>query len=153
MSIIEMIVHMDCAGCESKIKKALNKLDGVDEVDIDMSLQKVTVMGWVDQEKVLKTVRKTGRRAELWPYPYNPQHQNFIQHNYQPQQQQYHHKSQSVNYYSIPSSSSYKNRKKGYDAQDYGHYQVVPYNYSTVVYDSQASAMFSDENPHACAIM
>ena len=27
--IIEMIVHMDCAGCESKIKKALNKLDGM----------------------------------------------------------------------------------------------------------------------------
>ena len=24
-----MIVHMDCAGCESKIKKALNKLDGM----------------------------------------------------------------------------------------------------------------------------
>jgi copper chaperone CopZ len=26
--MVEMIVPMDCAGCESKIKKALHKLDG-----------------------------------------------------------------------------------------------------------------------------
>jgi len=38
---------------------------GVDDIDIDMGLQKVTVTGWADQKKVLKTVRKTGRRAEL----------------------------------------------------------------------------------------
>lgn len=25
---VEMSVHMDCPGCESKIKKALQKLDG-----------------------------------------------------------------------------------------------------------------------------
>lgn len=27
--IVEMRVHMDCAGCESKIRKALQKLDGM----------------------------------------------------------------------------------------------------------------------------
>ncbi|GFS45576.1 heavy metal transport/detoxification superfamily protein [Actinidia rufa] len=46
-----MRVHMDCAGCESKIRKALQKLKGVDDVDINMGMQKVTVTGWADQKK------------------------------------------------------------------------------------------------------
>ncbi|KAJ6855875.1 hypothetical protein NC651_040485 [Populus alba x Populus x berolinensis] len=71
-SIIEMRVHMDCAGCESKVKNALEKVKGVDDIDIDMGLQQVTVTGWANQKKVLKTVHKTGRRAELWQLPYNP---------------------------------------------------------------------------------
>ncbi|XVF46752.1 hypothetical protein PTKIN_Ptkin03bG0053600 [Pterospermum kingtungense] len=56
-----MRVHMDCGGCGSKVKTTLQKLKGVDEVDIDMGMLKVTVTGWADQKKVLKTVRKTGR--------------------------------------------------------------------------------------------
>lgn len=27
--IVEMLVHIDCAGCETKIKKALRKLKGI----------------------------------------------------------------------------------------------------------------------------
>ncbi|CAN4084199.1 unnamed protein product [Withania somnifera] len=66
-----MRVHMDC----SKIRKALNKLH-------DMNMQKVTVTEWAEQKKVLKTARKTGRRAELWPYPYNPEYHNYMHHYY-----------------------------------------------------------------------
>lgn len=29
LQIVEMIVHMDCPGCETKIKKALSKLKGI----------------------------------------------------------------------------------------------------------------------------
>lgn len=36
-------------------------------MDIEMSLHKITVGGYVDQKMVLKTVRKIGRREELWP--------------------------------------------------------------------------------------
>ncbi|KAJ7947083.1 Heavy metal-associated isoprenylated plant protein [Quillaja saponaria] len=155
MTIVEMSVHMDCAGCESKIKKALRKLDGVDDVDIDISMQKVTVMGWAGQEKVLKAVRKTGRRAELWPYPYNPEYHGFkrsyninYQNNHQQDPSQF---SVTANYaYSLP-SSHYNYRKHGYDnGEDYGYYQKPVY--STLV-NEKAIAMFSDENPHACAIM
>ena len=40
-----------------------------------MSMHKITVVGCVDQKMVLKTVRKIGRRAELWPLnPYQPGH-------------------------------------------------------------------------------
>ncbi|KAL9422820.1 hypothetical protein AB3S75_034994 [Citrus x aurantiifolia] len=151
-----MRVHMDCAGCETKIKKALKKLDGVDDVDIDMAMQKVTVMGWADQKKVLKTVRKTGRRAELWPYPYNPEYQNFTQHYYYQQQQQqrrqHHHHSQipiAYNYIFQQPSSSYNYEKHGYSG-DFGYYQQAPYSH---IFDERTGAMFSDENPHACTVM
>jgi hypothetical protein len=119
----------------------------VGEVEVDLAMQKVTVTGWVNQEKVLKTVRKTSRRAELWPYPYNPEYQNFTGHNY------YHHQSQPITtYYASESISSYNDYIHGYNGQEYGHYDPqVPY--PNVVYDSQATAMFSEENPHACSIM
>ncbi|XVE51457.1 hypothetical protein DITRI_Ditri02bG0042300 [Diplodiscus trichospermus] len=136
MTMVEMRVHMDCEGCAAKIKKALSKLKGVDSIDIDIDKQKVTVMGWAasDQKKVLKTVRRTGRRAELWPYPFNSENQFYYEY-----------------YQSQPTSaSSYNYYKHGYDGHDHGYYQPPPY--STLI-DQQASSIFSDENPHACSIM
>lgn len=39
---------------------------------IDRKRQKVTVTGYVEANEVLKKVRSTGKKAELWPYvPYN----------------------------------------------------------------------------------
>ncbi|XP_041026830.1 heavy metal-associated isoprenylated plant protein 28-like isoform X2 [Juglans microcarpa x Juglans regia] len=174
MSIVEMIVHMDCAGCESKIKKALRKLDGVNEVDIDLTMQKVTVMGWVEQEKVLKTVRKMGRRADQWPYPQDPEYYNIMrQYNYHHQHHDLHDQNQSLTYYvSLPDSSyndyiqghSSTTAQLGYGSYDDQHHheslsssyddQQPPY--STMYRDQndwQATAIFNDENPHACSIM
>lgn len=134
---------------------------GVDDVDIDMETQKVTVMGWADQKKVLKTVRKTGRRAELWPYPYNPEYHNYY-YQHQQQQQNYFYRNpvevaaaagvsyQQRAYQRLPSTSSYNYRKHGYTADDYGYYQPSPYSH---IIDDRASAMFSDDNPNACSIM
>ncbi|KAJ0051839.1 hypothetical protein Pint_01294 [Pistacia integerrima] len=161
MTIVEMRVHMDCAGCESKIKKALQKLDGVDDIDIDIATQKVTVMGWAEQKKVLKTVRKTGRRAELWPYPYNPEYHNYY-YQQQHQHQNYYYQNQveveaaatvSHQYHSsqhLPSTSSYNYKEHGYTANGYGYYQPAPYSH---IIDDRASALFSDDNPNACSIM
>ncbi|OMO76256.1 hypothetical protein CCACVL1_15809 [Corchorus capsularis] len=145
--MVEMRVHMDCEGCATKIKKALGKLKGIDSVDIDMDIQKVTVIGWAaaDQKKILKTVRRTGRRAELWPYPYNPQNQFYYEY-YQSQPIT----SSTTTYHAKGGLSSYNYYKHGYDGHDHGYYQPPPY--STLV-DEEASAVFSDENPHACSIM
>ncbi|KAJ0438797.1 putative heavy metal-associated domain, HMA, heavy metal-associated domain superfamily [Helianthus annuus] len=74
-----MIVNMDCHGCERKIRRALQNLDGVENIEIDMNMQKVTVTGWVDQEKVLKKIRRTGKKAELWPFPNNPEMVGYTQ--------------------------------------------------------------------------
>ncbi|GAV81349.1 HMA domain-containing protein [Cephalotus follicularis] len=146
MTIVEMRVHMDCAGCERKIKRALQKLKGVDNIDLDMDMQKVTVMGWADQKKVLKTVRKTGRRAELWPYSYNQEYHYYTQ-QYQQQQYQQRH---TITNHAISASSSYNYYKHDYDGHDHGYYPQPPYS---TIFDERTSNMFSDENPHACSIM
>ncbi|XP_073226529.1 heavy metal-associated isoprenylated plant protein 28-like isoform X2 [Cicer arietinum] len=126
-----MCVHMDCEGCETRIRKSLQKLRGVDNVDINMEMQKVSVMGWADEKKVLKTVRKTGRRAELWPYPYNPE---------------YHYS----NNYDKP-SSSYNYYKHGYSyVEDFGYYKK---SIGATIINDKVMSTFSDDNPHACSIM
>jgi hypothetical protein len=41
---------------------------GVTCVEIDVVLNKITVLGYIDRKVVVKAVRKTGRRAEVvWP--------------------------------------------------------------------------------------
>lgn len=135
-----MCVHMDCAGCESKIRKALQKLEGVDGVEIDMARQKVTVTGHVEQKKVLKAVRRTGRRAVLWPFQYGS---GGAEYNFSHQNHQLHPALAGA------ASSSYNYYKHGYDdggamqGNYYGYYQPP----------TRAAAMFSDENPNACHVM
>ncbi|KAD3066365.1 hypothetical protein R6Q59_012978 [Mikania micrantha] len=151
MAIIEMRVHVDCPGCENKIRKALQRLKGVENVDIDMGLQKVTVTGIADEKKVLKTVRKTGRRAEIWNIPYNP---DIRTHNYNvnqyAQQQQNGGLGPATFYTRQPSSaSSYNYFKHGCD----NHYVYNPIQSSGLI-DHQVGATFSDDNTHAaCKIM
>ncbi|GAB4824889.1 hypothetical protein Ancab_007759 [Ancistrocladus abbreviatus] len=152
MTIVVMRVHMDCAGCESKIRKSLQKLKGVDEVDIDMTMQKVTVTGWADQKKVLKAVRRTGRRAEIWQFDYNPEIRS----------QTYHHQHYSqyqcggaVTQYTQPQHcSSYNYYKHGYDGNEYVHgyyYHDMPSH--SMLGGGRTGDVFSDENPHGCYIM
>ncbi|WOL08234.1 heavy metal-associated isoprenylated plant protein 20-like [Canna indica] len=150
IQIVEMSVHMDCSGCESKIRKALKKLHGVHDVDIDMERQKVTVMGWVDQKKALKAVRRTGRRAVLWPYPMNAEEAMYNQEYYHPQHvadAPAHHR--HLIFDAVPHSYNY--RKHGYDDSSlYGYYQNPPHSH---IIDERASMMFNDDNPNACSIM
>ncbi|KAI9120524.1 hypothetical protein K1719_007557 [Acacia pycnantha] len=173
LHIVEMCVNIDCAGCEAKVKKTLQRLPGVDDVDIDMEMQKVTVMGWADKNKILKTVRKMGKRAELWPYPYNPEYHGFIRqynnnnNNINTDYDSYDNNCESkfsdhhVTSYApspIPSSpatyrkaSSYNYYTHGYNnGDDFGYYQQ-PIGSSLV--NHKAVTMFNDDNPHACSIM
>ncbi|OWM70346.1 hypothetical protein CDL15_Pgr004483 [Punica granatum] len=63
---------MDCDGCERRVKHAVSSMKGVKTVQVSRKQSRVTVSGFVDPNKVLKRVRSTGKRAELWPYvPYN----------------------------------------------------------------------------------
>lgn len=48
-----MIVHMDCAGCESKIKKALNKLDGM----LNWTSVFINLFGFAQEKKILGDMR------------------------------------------------------------------------------------------------
>ncbi|CAI9087288.1 OLC1v1021325C1 [Oldenlandia corymbosa var. corymbosa] len=131
-----------------------------------MSMQKVMVTGWIDQEKVLETVRKTGRLAELWPFPHHPENHAFnytyYDQFYQPPASRF-----TVNpetYYSVEPTyvdpnyddydneffSTYNYNVPGYNGQDNEYYQEAP---ATTVFSERTSAMFSDENAHGCSIM
>ncbi|XP_076948582.1 heavy metal-associated isoprenylated plant protein 45-like [Bidens hawaiensis] len=147
MQIMEMIVNMDCHGCERKIRRALQNLDGVENIEIDMDMQKVTVTGWVDQEKVLKKIR-TGKKADLWPFPNNHETVVFTQ--------QY---ADMYGYHSDPSTYFHEQRPEifthnyyepRYD-NAYGRLEM-PYS-STGVLSERASNAFSDENVNACSVM
>ncbi|KAA8524254.1 hypothetical protein F0562_010677 [Nyssa sinensis] len=151
MTVIEMRVHMCCPGCESKIKKSLQKLEGVDDIDIDMGMQKVTVTGWADQKKVLKTARKGGRRAELWP-SYNPEYDHNHTNHYYNQHQNGAVSVTTTQYYHNPQpSSSYNYYKHGYDyGNDHGYYHRPAHS---TIFGDQTGAVFSDENTQGCSIM
>uniref|UniRef100_A0A0D9V5V4 HMA domain-containing protein n=1 Tax=Leersia perrieri TaxID=77586 RepID=A0A0D9V5V4_9ORYZ len=157
MTIVEMSVHMDCAGCEKKIRKAIQRMEGVDDVEIDMERQKVTVNGNVEQKKVLKAVRRTGRRAVLWPHPYTAgvgaggavnvlaQQQNY--HQYHPGAAAHAHAAHAAR-----PTSSYNYYKHGYDdSRLYGAY--YHHGANSAVVGTRATDYFSDENPQSCSVM
>ncbi|KAF5473141.1 hypothetical protein F2P56_009777 [Juglans regia] len=134
ISIVELLVHMDCEGCEKRVRRAISKIQGVDSLDIDMDKQKVTVTGYVEQRKVLKVVRRTGRKAEFWPFPYDTE--------YYPYASQYLDESTY--------SSSYNYYRHGFNESVHGYFPDQAYD--TV--PDQTVHLFSDDNVHAyCSIM
>ncbi|KAF8012071.1 hypothetical protein BT93_I0257 [Corymbia citriodora subsp. variegata] len=127
LQTVELKVRMDCDGCELKVKKALSSLDGVKTVEINRKQQKATVTGYVDQNKVLKRAKSTGKKAEIWPYiPYSVvAHQPYI-------------------------AQSYDKKAPP------GHVRKVePTATGAIVtrHEDPYMTLFSDENPNACSIM
>jgi hypothetical protein len=121
---------------------------GVDEVEIDMEMQKVTVNGDVEQKKVLKAVRRTGKRAVLWPtVPYIAAGaagavQLLAQH-----QHQYHPGgAQTYATHAAGPTSSYNYYKHGYDDSRL-------YGANSSVVGTRATDYFSDENTGGCSVM
>eukprot|EP01018_Ginkgo_biloba_P012091 Gb_21296 [translate_table: standard] len=128
LQMVELQVRMDCGGCERAVRNAL-KIKGVDSVDIDLEQQKVTVTGYVDRNKVLKAVRRSGKKAEFWTYPYQPGN------NYHPLRNDYY---RDLNVY----RETYNYRKHGFNTADH-----QPYVDSS--HDHEMGALFSDDNAHA----
>ncbi|XP_068637667.1 heavy metal-associated isoprenylated plant protein 23-like [Aristolochia californica] len=126
LNTVELKVRMDCDGCELKVKKALSSLSGVKSVEINRKQQKVTVTGYVDEKKVLKKAKSTGKKAEIWPYvPYN-----VVAHPY--------------------TAQSYDKRAPpGYVR----NVEAITVSHSVNKQEEQYTTMFSDENPNACSIM
>ncbi|KAI9088566.1 hypothetical protein K1719_029680 [Acacia pycnantha] len=59
-------VNIHCDGCKQKVKKLLQKIEGVYQVQLDAEQQKVTVSGCVDSETLIKKLVRAGKYAELW---------------------------------------------------------------------------------------
>jgi copper chaperone CopZ len=150
-----MCVHMDCPGCEKKIRKAVQRLEGVHDVEVDMAQQKVTVSGDVEQKKVLKAVRRTGRRAVLWPLPYAAGAAAGAAHVLAQQQPAAGagagagpaHASHAAR-----PTSSYNYYKHGYDDSSlYGAY--YHHGANSAVAGTRSTDYFSDENAQGCSVM
>ncbi|KAF6147757.1 hypothetical protein GIB67_006730 [Kingdonia uniflora] len=123
-------------GCFKQSRTSSNamSLTGVDNLDIDMDNQKVTVTGYVDRRDVLKVVRRTGRKAEFWPYPYDGEYHPFAA--------QYLEESTYT--------STYNYYKHGYNDSVHGYF---PDSAFTTIIDDPTAAFFNDDNVHACTIM
>ncbi|KAJ6291376.1 hypothetical protein OIU76_023445 [Salix suchowensis] len=142
-----MRVHMDCAGCESKVKNALEKVKGVDGIDIDMGLQKVTITGMgLTVKKVLKTVRKTGKKGLSSAITLQSTSIIAFSDHYYNQ----HQVNGPLTHYAPPPASSYNYYKHGYDSNDHGYYRHPVHS---SIFNHQSGAVFSDENPHGCSVM
>ncbi|XP_073127975.1 heavy metal-associated isoprenylated plant protein 35 [Henckelia pumila] len=63
--VLKVSIH--CQGCKRKVKKVLQSIEGVYTTSIDSQQQKVTVIGNIDPQTLVKKLIKTGRPAEIWP--------------------------------------------------------------------------------------
>ncbi|GMI64504.1 hypothetical protein HRI_000119700 [Hibiscus trionum] len=59
-------VNIHCDGCKHKVKKTLQKIEGVFKTTIDSEQGKVTVLGNVNPDVLFKKLAKSGKHAELW---------------------------------------------------------------------------------------
>ncbi|KAL3834432.1 hypothetical protein ACJIZ3_009168 [Penstemon smallii] len=139
MSMLEVRVpNLDCEGCAAKLRKALFKLKGVDGVEVDMELQKITIKGYaLEEKKVLKAIKRAGKAAEPWPYPGGHSHFSSF----------YKYPNHIMKHY-------YYETSRNVAAPNVHTFFHTPAAYSVAVASDEAVAsLFSDDNPHACTIM
>ncbi|KAJ8572209.1 hypothetical protein K7X08_008720 [Anisodus acutangulus] len=128
LQTVEVKVKMDCEGCERKVRRSVEGMKGVSSVTVEPKQHKLTVVGYVDPEKVVARVaHRTGKKAEIWPYvPYD-----VVAHPY----------AQGV--YDKKAPAGYV-RRDDYQNNQLGRASSTEVRYTTA---------FSDENPAACVVM
>lgn len=128
--IVEIKVKMDCEGCERRVRKSLEGMKGVSQVEVDPKKSKLTVIGYVEPHKVLHRVRhKTGKVAEFWPYvPFDE-----IDHPY------------------VPGVYD-KKAPPGYVRNTIDNPQIDTLARASST-EVKYTTAFSDENPNACVVM
>ncbi|KAG9136900.1 hypothetical protein Leryth_026608 [Lithospermum erythrorhizon] len=131
LQTVEIKVKMDCEGCERKVRRSVEGMKGITQIEIEPKKHKLTVSGYVNPEKVLhRVLHRTGKKAEFWPYvPYD-----VVDHPYAP-------------------GAYDKKAPAGYVRNDYDHHhqgrQLARASSTEVKYYTT----FSDENPNACIVM
>ncbi|KAK4421396.1 Heavy metal-associated isoprenylated plant protein 44 [Sesamum alatum] len=134
LQTVDLKVRMCCSGCERVVKNAIHKLRGIDSVEVELEMEKVRVIGYVDRNKVLKAVRRAGKRAEFWPYPNPPLYFTSSSHYFKDMTSEY---KESYNYW-----------RHGYNTADrHGSLHVTHRG------DDKVSNFFNDDNVNACCLM
>ncbi|KAK3037151.1 hypothetical protein RJ639_031038 [Escallonia herrerae] len=130
LQTVEIKVKMDCEGCERRVRKSVEGMKGVTQVDIEPRKSKLTLIGYVDPDKVLNRVRhRTGKAAVMWPYvPYGA-----VDHPY------------ALGVYDKKAPPGYvRNALEDPQAAGLARASSTEVRYMTA---------FSDENPNACNVM
>jgi hypothetical protein len=99
---------------------------------VDLAMEKVTVTGYVDRNKVLKEVRRSGKKAEFWPNPDLPRYFTSAK-NYFRDEETFR---ESYNYW-----------RHGYNGDKHGHIPAPQRGEDSV------SNLFNDDDVNACHIM
>ncbi|MBA0851338.1 hypothetical protein Goshw_017968 [Gossypium schwendimanii] len=135
-----MNLHSDCGPQGEDVLHWLREcskkrhLQGIDSVKVNTEMEKVTVVGYADRSKVLKQVRRAGKRAEFWPYPDSPLYFTSTDDYFKDTANEF---KESYNYY-----------RHGYNlGHRHGNLPVTHRGDDTV------SNMFNDENVNACCLM
>nr|XP_017251924.1 PREDICTED: uncharacterized protein LOC108222515 [Daucus carota subsp. sativus] len=69
MKKVELKVFIHCCdGCKKKVKKVLSRMEGVYKTELDPTEPKVTVLGNVETQALIKKLLKYGKHAEIWGY-------------------------------------------------------------------------------------
>ena len=123
-------MKIDCEGCERRVRKSVEHMRGVSEVEVDPKKHRLRVIGHVDPDKVLRRVRhRTGKKAQFWPYiP-----QEVVEHPYAP------------GVYDRKAPAGYVR-----NAVDNPQISSLARASSTEV---KYMTAFSDDNPNACSVM
>uniref|UniRef100_A0A0D3FXL5 HMA domain-containing protein n=1 Tax=Oryza barthii TaxID=65489 RepID=A0A0D3FXL5_9ORYZ len=65
---LELRIYMHCKACERSVRRAIEKIDGVEKVEVERGENKVTVTGGGDfePEKAVRRIKKkTGKKVEI----------------------------------------------------------------------------------------
>ncbi|CAL5019606.1 unnamed protein product [Urochloa decumbens] len=141
---VELRVRMDCERCEREVKKALSGMRGVQHVEVNRLLQKVTVTGEVDPLAVLRRAQSTGKKAEPWPqnpaaggYYYAPAALALYDGRWAAQLQAH-----DGGRWASPAQAGY-----------YHHHLPARSVETAAIGAEQITNLFSDDNPNACSLM
>ncbi|XP_076957763.1 heavy metal-associated isoprenylated plant protein 19-like [Bidens hawaiensis] len=63
--VAEFNISLYCHECERVVAETISKIKGVEKFMTDMTRHHVVVMGRIRPEKVLKKLKKTGKRVEM----------------------------------------------------------------------------------------
>ncbi|KAI4319937.1 hypothetical protein MLD38_033473 [Melastoma candidum] len=67
---VELNVNMHCDACAEQLRSKILKMRGVQKVETDLSVEKVTVTGTMDVEKLVDYIRRrTKKQAKVIPQP------------------------------------------------------------------------------------
>ncbi|KAL6525974.1 Heavy metal-associated isoprenylated plant protein 26 [Orobanche hederae] len=129
LQTVEIKIKIDCEGCERKVRRSVEGMKGVTSVEVSPKQNKLTVVGYVDPEKVVSRVAyRTGKKAEIWPYvPYD-----VVEHPY----------AQGV--YDKRAPAGYVRYSEDPRVSQLARASSTEVRYTTA---------FSDENPAACVVM